>query len=90
MTGPVKKFQAGTINCSLWENEMTIDGQSRTVLKATIERRYKDKTGEWKSSSSYSRNEIPLLMYVLQQAFGYMLQSRKSEEDKTDVEEIQP
>jgi len=37
-------------------------------LKATIERRYKDKDGEWKSSNSYGRNEIPLVIQVLQNA----------------------
>jgi hypothetical protein len=44
----------------LWENEATVDGRKVTLLKATVERRYKDKDGTWKSSGSFSRNEIPL------------------------------
>jgi len=39
------------------------------VLKASVERRYKDKDGAWKSSQSFSRNEIPLAVYVLERAF---------------------
>jgi hypothetical protein len=34
------------------------------VLKATVQRRYKDKSGSWKSTTSFSRNEIPLAIYV--------------------------
>ena len=89
MTGPVKKFQVGGISCALWENDMTIDGQSRSVLKATIERRYKDKSGEWKSSNSYGRNEIPLVIHALQQAFGYMVQKRGGEDGKVEEELVE-
>ncbi len=52
---PVKKFSAGSISCALWENEIaTADGRKVRALKATIERRYKDKDGTWKSSGSSS------------------------------------
>ena len=66
---PVEKFRAGTVTCALWQNEITVDGGKKNILKASIERRYKDQTGEWKSSGSYSRNEIPLAIYCLQKAF---------------------
>ena len=78
MAGPVKKFAAGAVSCSLWENQIAVGGIPRTMLKATVERRYKDTDGQWKSSNSYSRNEIPLVIHVLQQAFSYMLQERSS------------
>ena len=73
MAKPVKKFSAGAVSCSLWENEINVGGLPKTVLKATVERRYKDASGQWKSSNSYGRNEIPLVIHVLQQAFGYLL-----------------
>jgi hypothetical protein len=34
-------------------------------LKATLERRFKDASGTWKSSNSFSRNEIPLAIHCL-------------------------
>ena len=37
--------------------------------KASVDRRYKDKSGTWKSATSFSRNEIPLVIYVLEKAF---------------------
>jgi len=88
MAKPVRKFTAGTVTCSLWENEITIEGQSRTVLKATLERRYRDQHGEWKSSNSYSRNEIPLAIHALQKAFEAMLEKQPGDQIAEAVEEV--
>ena len=66
---PIAKFKAGAVSAALWENEIQVNGKPATMLKATIERRYKDATGNWKSSTSFSRNEIPLAVYCLQKAF---------------------
>jgi len=87
MSGPVKKFTAGAVSCSLWENQIVVGGVPRTVLKAMVERRYKDASGQWKSSNSYGRNEIPLAIHVLQQAFSYML-SQGEQEMKIEEETI--
>ena len=77
---PVKKFSAGTISCALWENEAMVAGKKASILKATIERRYKDKDGTWKSSGSFSRNEIPLAVFCLVQAYAVMLGEGAEEE----------
>jgi hypothetical protein len=67
---PKQKYSAGQVSATVWENEIVVNGQPKTVLKASIARRYRDnKTGEWKSSQSFSRNEIPLAIYCLQKAF---------------------
>ena len=77
---PLKKFSAGSISCALWENEVpTQNGGKATMLKATVERRYKDRDGNWKSSGSFSRNEIPLVKYVLDKAFEAMIEESKSD-----------
>ena len=88
MAKPVRKFTAGTVTSSLWENEITIEGQSRIVLKATLERRYRDPHGDWKSSNSYSRNEIPLAIYALQKAFEAMLEKQPDEQIADAMEEV--
>jgi hypothetical protein len=87
MAKPIRKFRAGTVTCSLWENEILIDGESRTVVKATLERRYKDHSGDWKSSNSYSRNEVPLAIYALQKAFEAMLEKQPEDGIAAEVEE---
>lgn len=78
MTGqkPTAKFKAGQVSAALWENEITAkNGGKVTVLKATVQRRYKDKEG-WKSSQSFSRNEIPLAIYCLQKAFEKIIETQ--------------
>ena len=77
MNKPVAKFRAGAITCALWENEMTLPGGGKkALLKATVERRYKDKNDTWKSSNSFGRNEIPLVIFCLQKAFEAIVEEK--------------
>lgn len=56
------------------------------MLKCTVERGCKDKDGAWKSSGSFSRNEIPLAIYCLQKAFETLVEKDSSE--TPTVEEV--
>ena len=84
---PVEKFQAGQINAALWENEIEVNGKTMPVLKATVQRRYKDKSGKWQSSNSFGRNEIPLAIYCLQQAFEKIIETQNEKPNIDNVEE---
>ncbi len=77
---PVAKFKAGQVSSAVWENTIQVKGQAITILKATVQRRYKDREGTWQSSGSFARNEIPLAIHCLQQAFEKIIetQSEKS------------
>jgi len=76
---PVAKFKAGTVTTALWENQMNINGKTVTVLKATVQRRYKDKSSdEWKSSGSFGRNEIPLAIFCLQKALEEIIHKQNT------------
>ena len=92
MTGqaPIAKFRAGQVSSALWENDIQVRGQTIKILKATVQRRYKDKdSGEWKSSTSFSRNEIPLAIYCRQKAFERIVEAQNgsSGESNNVVEE---
>ena len=90
MTGqqPVAKFRAGQVSSALWENEVDVSGRTVKILKATVQRRYKDRDGRWQSSGSFSRNEIPLAIYCLQKAFEKILEARnETSSDNNVVEE---
>ena len=91
MTGqtPIAKFRAGQVSSALWENEIEVKGKTVTILKATVQRRYKDKDGNWQSSGSLSRNEIPLAVYCLQQAFQKIIETQsKRSNDNGSTEDI--
>jgi hypothetical protein len=84
----VIKFQAGTVSAAIWKNTANVNGKKVTILKTTVQRRYKDNDG-WKSSNSFGRNEIPLALYCLQQAFEKMIElQNKSSGNSRDTEEI--
>ena len=51
---PVAKFKAGQVSSAVWENQVQVKGANVTILKATVQRRYKDRNGEWRSSASFS------------------------------------
>jgi hypothetical protein len=89
MTQPVKKIRAGQISCALWENEVTVGGRKISVLKATVERRYKDASGEWKSSQSFGRQDIPLVRWALDKAFGLMIEEQSSQAEDISEEQVQ-
>ncbi|MBN1489908.1 MAG: hypothetical protein JXA69_08325 [Phycisphaerae bacterium] len=85
---PLKKFSAGSISCAIWENPTTVNGQKVNILKATVERRYKDSDGQWKSSGSFSRNEIPLVQYVLGKAFEAIIEESRNGDNNVEVETV--
>ena len=84
---PVAKFRAGQISSAVWRNEIQVKGKAITVLKATVQRRYKDKEGNWQSSGSLSRNEIPLAIYCLQKAFEKIIETQREESSGNGNEE---
>jgi hypothetical protein len=86
---PVAKFKAGQVSAALWQNEIQMPRGAVKILKATIQRRYKDKSGTWQSSTSFSRNEIPLAIHCLQKAFEKIIQMQNEDfGSNNDVEEI--
>ena len=79
--GPVAKVRVGAISCSVWENQISVNGTDKTVLKASVERRYKASDGTWKSSTSFSRSEVPIAVYCLGKAFEKMIGEESGESD---------
>ena len=85
---PIAKFQAGQVSAALWENQVQVNGRTVTLLKATVQRRYKDREGKWQSSGSFGRNEIPMAIYCLQKAFEKIIEKQKDSSNGDNVEEI--
>ena len=79
MNQPIKKIRVGQVACAIWKNETVVNGKSVALLKASVERRYKDSSGDWKSSSSFGRNEILLAIQCLQKAFDAVVELEQQE-----------
>jgi hypothetical protein len=95
MTGqqlPVAKFTAGQVSSAVWQNTIQVKGKAINVLKATVQRRYKNKEGDWQSSGSLGRNEIPLAIYCLQKAFEKIIETEHEDRGNgnSNIEESAP
>ena len=68
-TKPVHEVRLGRIKAAIWANE-TDNGVRHNV---TITRRYKD-GDEWKTSTSFGREELPLVAKVADLAHTWIYQ----------------
>lgn len=76
---PEKKFTAGGITAAIWMNPSK-DGKfmNRSI---TIDKRYKDNEGNWKSTGSVNVNEIPKVILVLEKAYEHLVLKDDSAEE---------
>jgi len=82
-SAPIKSFRSGAIQVAIWENEATSqDGQPRSFNTVSFERRYKDKDGNWKSTSSLRLNDLPKATLILQKAYEYLVLTGSDEEEE--------
>ena len=77
MSQPIKKFSSGGIQVAVWENESK---NGATFHSVSIDRRYKDKNDEWKSTTSLKQNDIPKAVLALQEAFRFLALKESTEE----------
>jgi len=65
MTQPIKKYKAGSVRATVWENEVDT-GKYQTI---SIERVYQDKEGNWKNSSSFRLGDLPKVTAMVQKIY---------------------
>ena len=75
---PVHEVRLGRIKAAIWENAT----QNGTRHNVTVSRLYRDDDG-WKDSTSFGRDDLPLVSKVLDQAhtwiFGQHVESIQSD-----------
>ena len=90
---PEKKFRAGAISATIWQNNGQNNKTGQPVVYRTIslERGYKDKSGAWKSTNSFRINDLPRAALVLQEAYKYSvlkdMQNATVETPEMDIDE---
>ena len=76
MVHPVKRFAAGGVSVSVWENE---GKQGSPYYTVSLQKRYLQGT-EWKNSHSLRVNDVPKAVLTLQKAFEFLsLRERDTE-----------
>lgn len=82
---PIKRFKAGAITASVFENINMVRGSESKMYNVLISKTYKDNEGNWKSSHSFSVfYEIPKVILLLNKAYEYVATISHKEEAETD------
>ena len=77
-TKPIKTFRHRGISASVFENRSE---KNVPFYKIAIVRTYKD-GDEFKSTPTYSHSDLPMLVYVANEAFDYVLCKERDQRAK--------
>ena len=83
MKEPIKKYRAGQITATIWENEPKDEKIKYKTYSTAIEKNYlveEDGKEVWKKTSSYGLNELPKVKLVTEQAYAFILQEAKNKD----------
>ncbi len=81
MTGPTKKFTVGGIQVAVWENQ---GKEGKSYYSISFEKRYMDKEGNWKSTTSLKANDLPKAVLALEKAFEFVSLKEPSLDEKQE------
>ncbi len=71
---PEKKFRAGAISATIWQNKgQSKEGSEVEYKTISIERNYTDKEGKWQSTNSFRTNDLPKAKVLLEKAYEYLI-----------------
>ena len=71
---PEKKFSTGGLTATVWQNQgKSKTGEEVSFRTVSFQRRYVDKDGERKSTSTLRINDLPRASLVLQKAYEYLV-----------------
>ena len=80
---PEKNFRVGAVRAAVWPSTIVLkDGTSFEKKKVVVDRRYKDRNGEWKSTNSLDANDVPKAVLALQLAYQYMMVKDDRDKDR--------
>jgi len=86
---PEKKFSTGAISATIWKNNGTNKKTGEPVEFRTIQidRRYRDKEGNWQSTNSLRLNDLPKASLVLQKAYEYLVLKGQDSASSNGIDE---
>lgn len=88
MTQPEKKFRAGAVAATVWQNQGTNkEGQVVGYKTVSLQRSYKDKEGNWKNAGSFRVSDLPRAALVLQKAYEFLVLKEREGNGTASVKE---
>ena len=76
---PIHEIRLGTVRAAIWANE---DRLNDVWFAVTVSRLYKDDNG-WKNSSSFRRDDLPVVAKIMDLAYAWIW-DRQTVESRAD------
>ena len=86
---PEKKIRAGAISATIWKNRSEANGKITEYRTISIDRNYRDKSGNWQSTHSLRVNDIPKVQLVLSKAYEYIVMNGSDDSEEIEVENVE-
>lgn len=83
---PVQVYRLRGISVSVFANQTERDGRESTYHKVSIQRTYRD-GDEFKSTTSLSRDDLPVASMLLSRAWEYILEAEAKRGKSDDAQE---
>ena len=80
MAQPDIVFKHGACHAAVFSKEVTHGERTFQARSVSFQKRYRDKNGEWQTSSYLDVNDLPKAVLVLQKAFDYLTSGGQREE----------
>ena len=74
---PVKVIRVRGVSASIFANHGKSDGRDITFHKVSLQRSYKD-GDEWKQTTSFGRDDLPVVSLVMKRAWEFILDTEAS------------
>jgi len=68
----LRHIRVGGVEATVWKNHVG----DRDTFSVTLQRNYKDKSGQWKTTHSFRQHDLPKALLALQKAFEHLSMSR--------------
>ncbi|MCB9839016.1 MAG: hypothetical protein H6813_06725 [Phycisphaeraceae bacterium] len=73
---PFERIYFGPVEAAIWQN---VGDDNRPYYRFTVARRYRDKDGNWKKTSSFGRDDLPILSKAVDRAHLRILEIQEAD-----------
>ena len=68
----VQRIRCGNVGLSIFENTSQQNSEPAIYYMVDISRSYRDRAGNWKSTSTFYKSQLPQLIYACQRALEFL------------------
>lgn len=80
---PVKVFRLRGLSASVFANTAKTNGRETVFHKVSLQRTYKD-GDEWKTTTSFGRDDLPTAQLLMQRAWEFILDTEAHRSTEAD------